>query len=120
MLYKCTVSNAPKTWLQPRIMSDICRVFHAQKTCLPSKGSMSGSCEKGVYSFLYIKDVVLSKDIYIRILSDSCSGFHAPNTWLQARVSVSGYCQAVIQAFMHQRVYYPYIFPPLKTDIQSE
>ena len=50
-----------------------------------------------LYSFQYIKDVVLSKDIYIRILSDGCSGFHTPNTWLQARVSVSGYCQAVIQ-----------------------
>ena len=29
LLYRYTVSNAPKTWLQPRIMSDICRVFHA-------------------------------------------------------------------------------------------
>ena len=52
---------------------------------------------KKLYSFLYTKDVVMSKGIYVRILSDSCFGFHTPNTWLQARwFLMSGYCQTVV------------------------
>ena len=99
------------------VMSDICRVIHAQKTCLPSKVSMSGSCEKVVYFSIhqrrgfkqgypdtvrqlfrlpYTKHLASSQGFGVRLLSGCYTGFYASKSLRSC------------------------IFPPLKTDIQSE
>ena len=49
-------------------------------------------------SFLYIKDVVLSKDIYIRILSDSCCLTVVPASIHQTPGFKPGFrCQATVR-----------------------
>ena len=116
----CTKDLASTQGFDVTVMSQICRVFHASKTWLPSMVSMSGSFKK-MYSFFihkrrgyeqgylcpdtvrqlfwlpYTKLLASSQVVfYVGLLSDCYTDYSASKTWLQAIVLMSKFCQTVV------------------------